>query len=262
MPALVVVQNNPAVDALTAPVSRRARERGEPLVDLNLDGGLDFGNLGIDYAEPDPLLLHGSVGFLRLAMRHEPLAARLAWSGTAFLASRWAEAFGAAYLGHGGGPMAAADVAARLDRGERLAVRPEIGLKGFAGGVYDAASWRAAGIDPSTACYAMGPSELLSEHRVWFVDGVPVAGSRYRADGRASKDGVGVPEAMERAAEMVGAALPLPDVVVDVARTPQGWRIIELNCVHTAGWHAVDPADVVDALLDRKAHLVRPGAGF
>jgi hypothetical protein len=252
MRALVIVQNNPAVDRLTGPVSRRARERGVDLIDLDLGDGLDFARIDADYAVVGPRLLHGSVGFLRVALSHPPLAERLSWDPEAFLASRWASAFGSAYIGDGGRVMPAISVSAALERGGRLAVRPELGLKDFVGGVHDAASWRAVAdaLPGEFPCFAMGPSEILSEHRVWFVGGSPVAGSRYRADGRFAKDAVGVTEAMGAASDLVGEALPLEDVVVDVALTPSGWRIIELNCIHTSGWHAVDPAAVVDALID------------
>ena len=63
---------------------------------------------------------------------------------------------------------------------------------------------------------------------------------------------------MAAAASLVGTNLPLEDVVVDVAETPLGWRIVELNCIHTAGWYAAAVGDVVDALLDR----ARPKPAF
>ena len=260
MPALVVVQNNPAVDALTGPVSRRARDRDVDLLDLDLGPRLDFAMVDVDFTEPDILLFHGSVGFLRRAFLHEPLAGRLSWSEDAFRASRWQELFGSAYLGHAGRRMTGSEISDALDGGSPLAVRPEVGLKGFPGGVYDARAWRMLDVEPDFPCFGMPPTEMLSEHRVWFVGGQPVAGSRYRHAGKAAKDGVDVADAMDAAADMAGGTLPLDDVVVDVARTPGGWRIIELNCLHTAGWHAVDPAEVVDALIDGHRNVPGPHA--
>jgi hypothetical protein len=248
--SLVVVQNNPAVDRLTGPVSRHARGAGIDLLDLDLREGFSFADSGTDFSEPGGIALFGSVGFLRAALLHPPLAARVSWSDEAFSASAWADRFGQGYLGHGGAAMPASDVGRALEGGGRLAVRPEIGLKGFAGGVYDAAGWRGLSVPPGTECFAAAPSDLHGEHRVWFVGGRAVAASRYRAGGGPAVDGVGADLAMAVATELAGGALPLADVVVDVAETAEGWRIVELNCIHTAGWYAAGPGTVLDALLD------------
>lgn len=258
MSILVIVQNNPLVQDLTGPVARHARLRGLDMVDLDLSGDLDFAMVPIGLEDRDHVLLHGSVGFLRTALRHAPLGDRLAWNPTAFLASEWQRRFGEGYLGARGRVLTASEVSEALELGQRLAVRPEVGLKDFVGGVHDVESWSKACVPSDTVCFAMPPSDLLSEHRIWFVGGEPVAGARYRNGNVLVRDLEQVREAMAEAGALVNGNLPLEDVVVDVAMTPVGWRIIELNCIHTSGWYAINPGVVLDALTSRPV----PGRAF
>lgn len=261
MEPLIVVQNNPLVQRMTAPVAIHARRRGIDLLDIDLNEDTDLKSLDLDLDGRDRILVYGSVGLLAKAMGHPILSDHLHWHMGAFQATEWVRAFGEAYVGYEGRVMTAGEVGRSLGWGRKLAVRPEVGLKSFRGGVYGRVEWEAEKVPDWVDCFAMPPSRLLREHRVWFVAGEPIAASRYMAEGRLSV-GIDRPEeVMAVAARLVGSNLPLEDVVVDVAETPEGWRIVELNCIHTAGWYAAKAGDVVDALLERPGIGCLPNGG-
>lgn len=261
---LVVVQNNYIVKN-TAAVAVYARDRGVPMLDLSLTDEMDFDAGGVDLADHGRILVYGSVGFLKRAASHPVLRESLSWAQDGFMASTWAEAFGDDYVGAGGRLMPAQEVAASLEAGGRLAVRPEGGMKEFKGGVYDAAAWRQQGVHGDVPCFAVTPSKISSECRVWFAASEPVTGVRYMLDRKVTVDDEGVADALKAAERFARRHLPFADVVMDVGLTPDGWKLIEFNCIHSAGWYGTDPAPVLDrffsAVKPTPAQVGPAGAG-
>ena len=85
--------------------------------------------------------------------------------------------------------------------------------------------------------------EILSEYRIVVIDNVPITGSEYDDTKPGAPDDV-----METAKLIAGLYNPAPAYVVDIAKTPNGNKVIEYNQFATSAMYACDQAKIVDAL--------------
>ncbi|WP_091739791.1 ATP-grasp domain-containing protein [Phenylobacterium immobile] len=236
---MIVLQNN-LIDRLTAPLAMWAHAHGIEVIDLSWNDRTQEA-LG-QIAPAQSVFIYGSTAFVRAA-RNTALASFVHWTPGAFVAARWVDRFGAAYVGVDGRTALAREVPALLP----AAIRPNEEAKAFNGGIYDQTSWGELRLSPDIECFVMPISEISEEHRAWFVRGQLITASRYRKDGRmdvAPSDNCAID-----AAVALSACLPLPTIVMDIALTPSGWRMLELNCVNTSGWYAADPGLIAGAIL-------------
>jgi hypothetical protein len=221
----VFVQNN-QVAANTGPLARAARSAGIELDDVSFPWGSP---------PPPPVgrtFSYGSVAFVK-ALRSLPgWGEQIAWTKDAFCAAKWRDVYGERYVGARGKAMPTAEVAGALP----AAVRPLYGDKAFPGGVYSPATW----VQPASPAEAwVAPVVAIErEVRLWIVGGSPIAAGQYRPN----------VEPFDSLALPTLGDLPLDDIVADFALTPDGWKLLEFNCIHTAGFYAIDPADLLRAL--------------
>jgi hypothetical protein len=237
--ALFIVQND-FVTRMTAPVAIYARQNGHDLIDVS---GNTPSMEGVKWGDYDFVFPYGSVRLLTKLRALPPIAPHLFWNESSVTAECWRDRFGDDYIGADGRVVPASDLSALIIQAGPLAVRPNVGLKQFKGGVYD--RWD-VGVAADLRCYVAPPSEIAAEYRVWFVGGAAVAASQYLP--RVSTEGAETALAIA-AAFAARHGLPLETIVVDVAETPNGWKIVELNSIHTAGWYAASPELVLDALM-------------
>jgi len=237
--ALFIVQND-FVTRATAPVAIYARQRGHDLLDVS---GNARSVEGVRWDKYDFVFPYGSVRLLSTLRTQPEIVPYLFWNESSVTAERWRDRFGEDYLGAAGRVVAASELSALMAGQGPVAVRPNVGLKQFKGGIYE--RWD-MDVPADLPCYAAPPSEIAAEYRVWFVAGSAVAASQYLP--RVSTEGSDAAIACA-ASFAVRHGLPLQAIVMDVAETPGGWKIVELNSIHTAGWYAASPEIVLDALL-------------
>ncbi len=227
---IVFVQNN-QVAANTGLLARAARDLGMTVIDTSFPWR--------DTPTPPDernVFVYGSVAFAKTLRSLPGWQLHVAWSESAFRADRWAVAYGDSYIGHAGRIVASADVTPLLP----AAVRPLQGDKAFAGGVYSATDWTPPEI--ATPAWVAPIAEISKEVRVWIVDGRPVCAGQY-------KPSVSTFDLAELAAVIASLSpLPLERIVADFALTPAGWKLVEFNCINTAGLYAIDPADLLHAM--------------
>lgn len=199
------------------------------------------------------------------------VAARRGWKPGAFLDNLDAEI----HLAHWGEHMLNAD--ARVVRFEDVPERAEFFLrpvhdtKAFAGTVLDwarYAEWRDSvrkvpDVEPDAAplitdvltvdtpVMVCACKEIWSETRVWIVDGEPVTWSGYKLGSRVR---YAAPHEVDArisafARERAQQWSPNRAYVLDVADTPDGLKIIEVNNLNSAGWYRADLQKLV-AVLD------------
>jgi hypothetical protein len=134
-------------------------------------------------------------------------------------------------------------------------IRPDAGTKPFGGTVFngDRVTWlamakmfvRNAGDIPIIIC----PLKAIeAEYRLVVVEGKVVAGSQYMAN-----DCIDIrpeyPEAATRIAqEAAEHYAPGVAFVVDVARTPAGYFVVEMNAFSTADWYGGDVQTILTAI--------------
>lgn len=148
----------------------------------------------------------------------------------------------------------------------RLFVRPDVVTKTFAGRVFNFDSEeddvhaldRYEKIDPSELVIIAEPKDIIAEFRHFVVNGVVVAESQYRRDGKLDIR-IDVSEQNSDLARQVAAKKvtimeqPVdwqPDTVyvVDTAETVDGPRIIEFNSASCSGLYACDTRAIVRAV--------------
>ena len=92
--------------------------------------------------------------------------------------------------------------------------------------------------------------EILREYRLWIVNDKVVTGSLYKIGGRVHYDALVDDGVIKFAEELASSWSPIGAYVMDVADTPEGYRVIEVNNLNSAGFYAADLMRLVLALED------------
>jgi hypothetical protein len=148
----------------------------------------------------------------------------------------------------------------------KMFVRPDVVTKTFAGRVFDFdteeddiyALDKYERIDLSELVVIAEPKDIIAEFRHFVVNGVVVAESQYRRDGKLDIR-IDVTEENSYVARMIAAKKITimeqkvdwePDTVyvVDTAETVDGPRIIEFNSASCSGLYACDTRAIVNAV--------------
>jgi hypothetical protein len=259
---LVVVQNN-LVRPLTDPLAERVRGMGIALHDLS-SGDME-GRASVPPGEWGPILVVGSILFVHRWAREDPVLSNwMFWNDPSYDAALWAERLGPRYMNHTGRPTTVRGFTASDDGpmhvrprsgvkmvGEVVRTESRTGYESVSGIVDTPAGVAKRGIDGDTPIWVSAPRTIASEVRVWMIGGAPAAASMYRLDDRHHRttEHPYVEEAVEEAVRCHGTWRPDRHYVVDMALTDDGWRIVEYNPIHSSGWYAADPGDVVRAFM-------------
>lgn len=142
---------------------------------------------------------------------------------------------------------------------EEFFIRPVEDLKSFPGTVLERGGYQAwrrgivsqTGINkvPEDTEVLVAPLRRIdAEYRCIVVDGRVVTQSRYRLNGWLSISPYVERDVIEFVAERLEEWNPCVAVSIDVARTPEGLRIIETNAVSSSGFYAIDMSLFVTAI--------------
>ncbi len=140
--------------------------------------------------------------------------------------------------------------------GQHWFIRPDSPLKPFSGRVCDGSTLSLASLDfgfyfddPNLPIVVAPAVSIGAEWRAVVVSGEVIAGSGYVADGRRSTGG-GLPPEVRVVVEAVVARVPMPDpaVVIDIAETNDGLRVVELNPFSGADLYDCDRRAIVAAI--------------
>lgn len=132
-------------------------------------------------------------------------------------------------------------------------MRPLLDDKSFTGKVYDPdefQAWQAQltplglnqgdGVHLDTEVLVAAPREIWSETRCFVIDGRVVTASLYKRGDRVQQVEVVDGPALDFARSCIADWQPSRAFVLDVASTPRGWKVIEVNCINAAGFYACD----------------------
>lgn len=240
------------VDRITIPVAQFAHREGIALEDRSTSSTFDPEDCGIDWDAYGPILPCGSVQLVRHLKRSKRLGRYIHHDDISFGASTWQETLGNRMLNADGRVVLAREVPAILAKGDAH-IRPNAEDKVFHARVFDLPQWNSVveerGLSPETSCWLSSVKPIKAEWRCWIVGGRLVEASQYRQDGQ--KAWVrGVPPEVTAFVEQVATTwLPAPCVVVDIADTAEGLRVLEFNPIHGAGWYAADVPTILRAWL-------------
>lgn len=140
-------------------------------------------------------------------------------------------------------------------------IRPVLDTKSFIGHITDwnrFQEWRkgvlaltpedGASVNAETEVLWGPVHEIWREYRLWVVDGVVVTSSMYRYDGRLKYETGCPPWVTMFAEDQIRRWVPARAFVMDVAETPSGLKIIEVNNLNCAGFYGGRMRDLVRAI--------------
>jgi len=140
-----------------------------------------------------------------------------------------------------------------------LFIKPSKDAKVFTGKIFNQFEWedfvyntlndsQNDRIQESTLIQISEPYVLIKEARVWIVDKRVVTSSYYKFHGniefeeKVAMDGLAFAQKM---AELYNVAAAY---VMDIALTYEGWKIMEVNCINSAGFYKGEVKKIVVAL--------------
>lgn len=92
--------------------------------------------------------------------------------------------------------------------------------------------------------------KIYSEYRMFVVDGKVVTGSLYKRGDVVVQDENVDPDVYTLAQKMVDHWQPAKAFVIDIAITPTGMKVIEINNINSAGFYAADVQKIIMAIED------------
>ena len=138
-------------------------------------------------------------------------------------------------------------------------IRPSKDSKVFNGKLYSKIKWedtvqmvkeKYLGVMPPVTIQVTSPKKIYKEARIWIVDGKVVTSSYYKFGDNVVWTEDVEPEGLEFAQRMVDLYKVAPAFVMDICLTPDGWKIVEINCVNCSGFYRGDLQKLVMALED------------
>ncbi len=144
-------------------------------------------------------------------------------------------------------------------------VKPVEDSKAFSGRVFGRGAfeaWKQQIVQMTNADVVTGdtevivsqPRKIFTETRLWVVDGQVVTASGYKVGERVTYSDVVEEDIIEFGRQCVGEWQPNRAFVLDIARTPDGLKIVEVNNLNSAGLYAADVQKLVVALEEMATH--------
>lgn len=141
----------------------------------------------------------------------------------------------------------------KFGKDDKLFIRPDGNDKEFCGDIvckekfiywYDSANWHNPPKD--LLCVVAKPEEIIAEYRFIVADNKVVAGSQYMRNG-VEYDPNYPTAAGELAEEASKVWSPHPIYSLDVAETPEGFKIVECGSFNCSGYYSANLKDIVRA---------------
>lgn len=138
-------------------------------------------------------------------------------------------------------------------------IRPTKDSKVFNGKLYSKVKWedtvqmvkeKYLGVMPPVTIQVSSPKKIYKEARIWIVDGKIVTSSYYKFGDNVTWTEDVEPEGLEFAQRMADLYKVEKAFVMDICLTPDGWKIVEINCINCSGFYRGDLQKLVMALED------------
>lgn len=101
---------------------------------------------------------------------------------------------------------------------------------------------------PETMVSTSSVKTIMREYRFFVVDGDVVTGSLYKQGDKVLYSSDIEPDVWNYAQQMVNVWQPARAFCIDIALTDKGFRVIEINCINSAGFYALDVMKFVGAI--------------
>lgn len=237
---------------LTTPVAYYARSRGFDIVDCTSTVDFDIMSRE-DWSAYDLVIPYGSVQLANRFM-DTPLGFHIKHQENGFSTDHWMSIYGELALNHAGHTMLAKDVLAHIEQHGSVHVRPNSVSKAFIAALFDKQFWvkhsAERNVDDDLLVFVSPPKVLEREYRCWVIDGKVIEISQYLVHGKLDKALCEDPEVHMAAQAMAEVYQPANAFVMDLVKTPEGYKLIEFNGFHGAGWYSGRVDKIMDAYIE------------
>jgi hypothetical protein len=132
--------------------------------------------------------------------------------------------------------------------GEQKFIKPFKDAKIFTGNIFTKIKWddfvqeslknpKTPLLTKDSLVQASSPKDIIKEARLWIVGRQVVAGVYYRIHKDIPFEPEVAPEGIEFANKMVNIFNVAEAFVMDICLTTAGWKIVEINCINSAGFY-------------------------
>ena len=117
-------------------------------------------------------------------------------------------------------------------------------------------------LDADTMVSWASPKVIYKEYRFFVVDKQIVGESIYKIGNKIVYQPLVEDDARTFAQQMIDLWQPARAFVLDVAMVPDGYKVVEINCINSAGFYAIDVAKFVMAIEAMEFLIQVAGAFF
>jgi len=174
----------------------------------------------------------------------------------------WRDGFGKEYILNGDSITARiSDPINIINMSDQIFVRPVDDSKAFAGIVmskYDFFDWvqtysvveeeEFQPLHKNTKIAIANYKKIKAEYRFFVVDGKVVTGSLYKRGNQLYQSDVIDNDVLWFTQKMIFSWEPADAFVIDIADTENGFKVIEINNINSAGFYASDTYKIIEAL--------------
>lgn len=241
------------IERVTTPVGWFAQYAGYDVIDRTSTEDFDVMDCGVDWSQYDLVIPYGSIQFIRLFLE-SPLGGYIPSDEQGYSADFWMEKFGALALNHGGLQMTAGDVLKHLESQGSAHVRPTSLDKALIARLFTAESWQAhraeRHIPGDLDVFVSKPKVIECEYRCWVIEGKVFEIRGYMINGKVETFPVDEPDIYAAAQTLADVYVPSNAVVMDMAKTPDGFKFLEFNRFHSSGWYGDTAFKIMGAYVD------------
>lgn len=246
------------IERVTSPVGYYAQYAGYDVIDRTFNQDFKVMDCGVDWSQYDLVIPYGSIDFLQ-RFKESPLGAYIPSDERGYSADLWMEKLGDIALNHGGLEMKACDVFEHLKAQGSAHVRPTSVDKAIIARLFTLESWLAhcaeRHIPDELDVFVSKPKVIEREYRCWVIDGKVIEVRGYMISGKVEVFPVSEPEIYAAAQSIADVYVPSNAVVLDMAKTPDGFKFLEFNNFHSSGWYGDTAFKIMAAYI---AMLNRP----
>lgn len=138
-------------------------------------------------------------------------------------------------------------------------IRPSKDSKAFVGKLFTKTKWEdlieqnnqtglPKVLNADTPIQVASPKKIYREARCWIVENKVVTSSYYKFHDNSVFLSEVEPDAIDFANEMAALYKVADAYVMDVCLTPEGWKIVEINCINMSGFYQGNLQNLIMAL--------------
>lgn len=144
-------------------------------------------------------------------------------------------------------------------KSQSLFIKPSKDAKVFTGKIFHQKEWEDfvfyslqekehSLLNKNTAIQVSLPHTIIKEARVWIIDQQIITSSYYRFHGDIPYEDIVEEQGLDFVHQMTTLFQVADAYVMDICLTLNGWKIMEVNCINSAGFYKANVKEIILAL--------------